>query len=273
MTVEMTGDYPAEPEEDCLRISYARINHSQPAQKAFKLGLDIANDGGGPVPIWYDALNGNASGFKETTTNMENLKKHLHLDRVLRINDRGCFSAKIAARTREQGFHLISSISWTSRHERLFLECASKGIAWERLSYLSQMEKRKKDPSRQRGYQAFEIDFPSQYQRVSYPFRLIFVKSDGKIQRDKKSRDKHLRWIEKELAQLRGHLGHPRNQNRPQLMKRLQRILARYPEGKYYQVKISPAEGSVKEMEVIIGRKAFRQTEQLDGLNVIFILD
>jgi transposase len=131
------------------------------------------------------------------------------------------------------------------------------------------MEKRKKDPSRQRGYQAFEIDFPSQYQRVSYPFRLIFVKSDGKIQWDKKSRDKHLRWIEKELAQLRGHLGHPRNQNRPQLMKRLQRILARYPEGKYYQVKISPAEGSVKEMEVIIDREAFRQTEQLDGLYVM----
>lgn len=267
-TVQMTGEYPGE-ETDPIRISYTKTHPQQPAQKSFKLGLDIANDGQGPVPIWYESLDGNASGFEATISNMENIRKHLRLDRVIRINDRGCFSAQNVALTREQGFHLISSISWTSRHEQLFLELTTEGIPWAGLSYLAQGERRKKDPVRRRGYAAFEIAQPVQYGNSSYPFRLIFVKSDGKIERDRKARTKHLSWIKEQLAHLQSHLGHPRNQNRLQLMGRVERILRRYQEGKYFKVNLSPEAGPVKQLEISVDTESLSRAEQLDGIYVI----
>jgi hypothetical protein len=49
-------------------------------------------------------LDGNADSFEATIKNMENLKEHLKVDRIIRISDKGCFSAKIVAETVKQGF-------------------------------------------------------------------------------------------------------------------------------------------------------------------------
>jgi hypothetical protein len=66
--------------------------------------LNVANDGKGPVPIFYESLDGNADCFNATIKNMENLREYLKVDRIIRISDKGCFSSKIVAETVKQGF-------------------------------------------------------------------------------------------------------------------------------------------------------------------------
>ncbi|MDI6704338.1 MAG: DUF4277 domain-containing protein [bacterium] len=115
------GDYENQ-EEQYIKIVYAKTKKSEMARKSAKIGINIANDGKGPVPIFYEPLDGNATGFEATIENMENLKKHLKLDRLIRINDRGCFSEKIVAKTRRMGFHLISSIAWSPTYESILTQ-------------------------------------------------------------------------------------------------------------------------------------------------------
>ncbi|MEW6007191.1 MAG: hypothetical protein AB1595_03435 [bacterium] len=68
---------------------------------------------------------------------MENLKKHLKLDNILRINGRGCFNPEVAIKTMDSGFSFINSIKFTESYKRLFFECIKSGITWQLLSYLS----------------------------------------------------------------------------------------------------------------------------------------
>ena len=70
-------------------------------RKSIKVGLDVANDGKCPVLIFYEALDGNSSGYVETIRNMENLKKCMKLDRIVRILeyfDVYCYSDAVIGR-------------------------------------------------------------------------------------------------------------------------------------------------------------------------------
>ena len=120
-----TGAYDNQTEE-YIKISYTKSRPSDSAFKAVKIGLNVANDGKGPVPIFYESLDGNADPFEATLRNMENLKEHLKGDRLLRISDKGCFSAKIVAETVKQGFDLIASMKLTEHYRELLED------AWER---------------------------------------------------------------------------------------------------------------------------------------------
>jgi signal-transduction protein with cAMP-binding, CBS, and nucleotidyltransferase domain len=57
---------------------------------------------------------------------MENLKEHLKVDRIIRISDKGCFSAKIVAETVKQGFDLIASMKMTEQYIKLFFDSWQK---------------------------------------------------------------------------------------------------------------------------------------------------
>jgi hypothetical protein len=73
-----TGAYDNQTEE-YIKISYTKSRPSdseftslqgKPAFKAVKVGLNVANDGKGPVPIFYESLDGNADCFNATIKNM-----------------------------------------------------------------------------------------------------------------------------------------------------------------------------------------------------------
>jgi hypothetical protein len=64
-----TGAYENQTEE-YIKISYTKSRPSDSAFKAVKLGLNVANDGKGPVPIFYEPLDGNADSFEATIKNM-----------------------------------------------------------------------------------------------------------------------------------------------------------------------------------------------------------
>jgi len=129
----------------------------------------------------------------------------MKLDRIVRINDRGCFSAKILAETKKAEFDLISSVKFTADLEKI-VRNAINSATFERMSFMGENQKRK-DPNEQDGYSAFELDHEFSYKEEKYPVRLIIVKSDGKVKRDQKNRRKHCEAIENELNELASKLG------------------------------------------------------------------
>lgn len=107
--VHFEGAYEGQTDE-FIRITYTKSGKGKPAQKALKVGLNVANDGQGPVPLFYEPLDGRATGVAATLQNMDHLKQSLPVDHLLRISDKGCCSAKIVAETQRQGFDLIASL-------------------------------------------------------------------------------------------------------------------------------------------------------------------
>ena len=62
------------------------------------MGVNLANDGKGPVPFFYHSADGSANGHIAVAKNLQHLLKYLKPKRLLMVTDRGCFSAEHAIR-------------------------------------------------------------------------------------------------------------------------------------------------------------------------------
>ena len=242
---------------------------SDSAFKAVKVGLNVANDGKGPVPIFYESLDGNADGFEATLKTMENLKAHLKVDRLLRISDKGCFSAKIVAETVRQGFDLIASMKLTHRYRELLEEAWESGQDFTLLDYLSQNQARKKDPSQQDRYAAVEVGSSLPYGQREYPMRFLFVRSDGKLKRDRKRREKHRAKTETELTLLKEKAGMPYHRDPEKLQSKMDRLLKRYPEGAFLEIDIQTSDGKVVSLEYTWDEAALAKQARWDGIYLL----
>ncbi|MDP1814630.1 MAG: hypothetical protein Q8K92_09310 [Leadbetterella sp.] len=200
--------------------------------------MDVAKDEYGQVPIYYEDLSGNASSTAVTIQNMENLQKHLKPDHIIRISDRGCFSPKVAIKTKESGFDYISSIDFSKSYKDLFFECASSGIVWENLTYLS-INQQKKEKEDRDYYYGYETKKNLEYNGRTQLMRTIFIKSNGKLKREKKTETKRLTFINKGFERINEKIGHPHYRTTKEVEKRIATVLSKYPDyGKLYSYEI-----------------------------------
>ncbi len=263
-----TGAY-ANQTEAYIQISYTKSRPSDSAFKAVKVGLNVANDGQGPVPIFYEALDGNADPFEATIKNMENLKAHLKVDRIVRISDKGCFSAKIVAETVKQGCEVIASMKLTEPYRELLEAAWQSGQEFVLLEYLSQNQARKKDPSKQDRYYGLEVESSLTYGQREYPMRFIFVRSDGKLKRDSNRREKHRAKLEVELTVLSEKVGMPYYRNPEKLQGKLDTLLKRYPEGAFLHIDLQTSEGKAVALEYHWDEAAVAQAARWDGIYLL----
>jgi len=263
-----TGAYDNQTEEH-IKINYTKSRPSDSAFKAVKIGLDVANDGKGPVPIFYEPLDGNANCFEATIKNMENLKEHLKVDRIIRINDKGCFSAKVVAETVRQGFDLIASMKLTGGYLELLEDAWQRGEDFTLLDYLSQNQARKKDPSKQDRYYGLEVESSLSYGKKEYPMRFIFVRSDGKIKRDRNRRQKHIAKIEDEINLLKEKAGMPYYRDPQKLQAKIEELRKRYPEGRHLHIELVSSGGKAISLDYKWDKAALQRQARLDGIYLL----
>lgn len=263
-----TGAYDNQTEE-YIKISYTKSRPSDSAFKAVKVGLNVANDGKGPVPIFYESLDGNADPFEATIRNMGNLKQHLKVDRIIRISDKGCFSAKIVAETVRQGFDLIASMKLTEQYRELLEDAWQRGQDFTSLDYLSQDQARKKDPSEQDRYYGLEVEGSLTYGQREYPMRFIFVRSDGKLKRDRNRREKHMAKIEAEVNLLKEKVGMPYYRNPEKLQSKIDKLLKRYPEGASLHIDIQTSNGKAVSLDYNWDEAAVAEAVKWDGIYLL----
>jgi transposase len=116
-----TGQYDHQSESPSLlpelkpfKIEVGR--HARPGLdiKEAQVGVDLANDGKGPVPFFYHSADGSANGHIAVAKNLQNMLKYIKPKKLLLITDRGCFSAEQAMDlVRKHHFDFISSLTWT----------------------------------------------------------------------------------------------------------------------------------------------------------------
>lgn len=263
-TVTLEGEYEDQAPGH-IRIEYAKTSKAT-AQKAFQVGLNVANDGEGPVPIMYEPFDGNLSGFVATVTNMERMKSLLKIDRLIRISDRGCVSAKIITETKAAGFDVIASLKFSSSLQKKVIDALFKGVVFERLEYQALNQLRRVGGGD--GYEAFELEHEVEYQGKRCPVRLIVVRSDGKKKRDEKRRDKHMRWLEVKFEELRGKGGKWHTELR--VRRWLKKVLSKYEEGEIYDFKIEfDKAGWLSNFSYWIKAEALRSAQLLDGIYLL----
>jgi len=160
------------------------------------------------------------------------------MDRIIRISDKGCFSAKIVAETVKHGFDLIASMKLQEQHIKLLEAALLQGQDFILLDYLSQNQGRKKEPSEQDRYYGLEVKNSLTYGIKEYPMRFIFVKSDGKIKRDRKRKEKQRAKIETELQNIQEKVGMPYYREPKKLKAKIDKLCQRYPEGKHLKIEL-----------------------------------
>jgi len=256
--------------EEYIKISYTKSRPSDSAFKAVKVGLNVANDGKGPVPIFYEPLDGNADCFNATIKNMANLKEHLKVDRIIRISDKGCFSAKIVAETVNQGFDLIASMKLNEKYSLLVEDSLQKGHHFTLLDDLSISQARKKDPSRQDRYYGMSVESSLTYGNKEYPLRFIFVKSDGKSKRDRNRREKQIAQSETEIFTIQEKVGMPYYRDPQKIKAKIENLCKRYKEGKHIKVELLTSDdGKAISVNYKWDKEAIEKEAIFDGIYLL----
>jgi transposase len=200
---------------------------------------------------------------------MENLKNHLKVDRIIRISDKGCFSAKIVAETVKQGFDLIASMKLNEQYIKLLEEAMLRGQDFTLLDYLSQNQARKKVPSEQDRYYGMDVENILTYGIKKYPMRFIFVRSDGKIKRDRNRREKQIKKIEAEINILKEKVGMPYYRDAKKLQAKIDLLCKRYPEGRHLQVELLTSDGKAISLSYKWDKGAIEKEARLDGIYLL----
>ncbi len=223
-----TGEYDDQspspsllPEQKPFKIEVGR--HARPGNdsKEAQVGVDLANDGKGPVPVFYHSADGSANGHTAVAKNLQHLLKYLKPKKLLIITDRGCFSAEYAVRTvRKHHFQFISSVTWTEELATLYDQKQPK---MKEASFLSMKEHHKREQGHPEGtwerYRIGEIPYritftpkptaPQDQQPAAKPkpesirARLIFVHSTANMKICRKTREKYTGKITEGLEKIR----------------------------------------------------------------------
>jgi len=145
-----TGEYDEQSDDPSLlpdlrpfKIEVGR--HARPGDdiKEAQVGVNLANDGKGPVPFFYHSIDGGANGHTAVAKNLQHMLKYIKPKSLLMVTDRGCFSAEHAVRiVRKHHYHFISSLTWTDDLAKLY---DKKKPQMKESPFLSIRENRKRE--------------------------------------------------------------------------------------------------------------------------------
>lgn len=278
-----TGEYDEQSESPSLlpelrpfKIEVGR--HARPGDdiKEAQVGVNLANDGKGPVPFFYHSADGSANGHTAVAKNLQHMLKYLKPKRLLMVTDRGCFSAEHAVRTvRTHHFHFISSLTWTNDLAELY---DKKKSQMKESSFLSIKEKRKREldmpeDSWER-YSIAEMPYKVTWEqkveeesedasgnkikkkktkKVSIRTRLIFVHSTADMKVCRKTRVKYTERIKGGLAKIQQSVDNGYLKDIPTVHKRVDALYGKKQARNYFTYNV--AELSAKQTRSLPPRR------------------
>lgn len=137
---------------------------------------------------------------------------------------------------------------------------------WQKLSYVP-ISQASKDEKEQDRYYGFEIGHRVSYGGKSFPTRIIFILSDGKLKRDKKSHEKKLSRIEGGLKDIQSKIGKPHYSREDLIRKKIEKLLGKYPKyGEIFEVEVLNEDGRAKGLSFSIDEDKLKEIESLHGV-------
>ncbi len=134
--VDLVRPYADDPP---AHITYG---HAADGTKMIHVGLTVACDALGAVPVFGHAIDGNGNGHTAIAEQLDLLHEHWPRRRRLLASDRGTFSARHMARCQREGFDVLCSAPWDDY--RALYDAHRNRLLWRRASYLSLEQQRRR---------------------------------------------------------------------------------------------------------------------------------
>ena len=243
-----TGEYDNQSESPSLvpelkpfRIEVGR--HSRPGQyvKEAQVGVNLTNDGKGPLPFFYHSANGSDNGHTAIAKNLQNLLKYIKPKTLLMVTDRGCFSAHYAVQVvRHHRFHFISSVTWREEFAELF--DTHKPMMREAL-FLSLKEQQKRERGHPEAtwerYYIGEIPYKITHNDESIRARLIFVRSTADMKISRETREKYTQILHRGLEKIKQSVENGRITDIDAVYKKINTLFGKKGAQKYFSFKVA----------------------------------
>lgn len=272
-----TGEYNDQPESSAFlpeikpfKIEVGR--HARPGDniKEVNLGVNLANDGKGPVPFFFHSADGSANGHKAVAKNLQNMLKYVKPKRLLMVTDRGCFSAEHAVNiVQTHHFNFISSVTWKDEFAELY---DKKKPEMKEASFLSLREKRKRELGKPEDtwerYFIGEVPYKITWEpkekkepenssgektkkekpkKKSIRARLIFVHSTADMKVCRKTRKKYTKKIKEGLTKIQKSVENGFQKEVQAVIKRINTLYGKKQSRNYFTYKVAELTEEEKE--------------------------
>ncbi|MFH1184416.1 MAG: IS1634 family transposase [Chloroflexota bacterium] len=250
-----TGAYDHQSPDPALVAEIApfrieRGRHAGPGQdiKEAQVGVDLANDGKGPLPFFYHTADGSANDHIATAKNLQHLLKYVKPKRLLYIADRGCFSSGQAVELADKGFHFLYSVPWSQELATLYRD---RKPSMQEASFLSLAEKRKRELQQPEElwerYFVGEIPHTISHEKRSLAVRLVYVHSTADEKTCRAMREKYTEKIRLELEKVSRGVESGRLKEAKEVHKRIVKAYGRKDAQKYFSYEVCPLTPQEKE--------------------------
>jgi transposase len=218
-------------------------HHHDTDDLAFQIGQVAIVDPLGAVPVFAHVLDGNRNHHPAIHQTFELLRQHLPLPPHLRlISDRGTFSNEHLARLHRHGFAILCAANWSEY--RILYETNAEKLTWEKASYLSQEQQRRRKVSSDLPHEHYELAVhkhhiidPTTGREV--PVRLIFVYSTADERESRLRRQEQIATLKARLTDLQARLSRGHAQCTPQTIgTQVLRLLGKKEAARYFSWRI-----------------------------------
>lgn len=266
-TVELFGAYenqaPAGTEPAGPQPAYGHTKSGRSDVKQILLGMSVTRDGG--VPLVHQPQDGNTA---ESTTHLQNLRE---LRTILPKSD-FVYIADTKLDTEENllAIHagkgkFLCGGAFLSHWQEMFIRNRKK---LRPIDYSPKSQEQLPAAERDQ-YQAFELDERLEGEvdgrRVVLNYRVLFVSSEAKARQQSQTRERHLEKIRAELEQIEKNLNKYSLTSREVIVRRLEKLKARYAEGKMLDYEVGGRAGRFTLTWKINPHKLAR-AQQLEGV-------
>ena len=285
-------------EEDTIRsddqLSAAHITKGRATDDAPKgslmvhAGLCTYVDELGPLPLFGHTVDGNQNGRKAIDEQLALIVKHLQLNKLTMISDRGTFSAGHLLRLQTEGFNAICSAPW--QEFRNLFDQHRKKLSWKKATYLSIEQQRRRNRASELPQEHYELAglrhrLKDDVSKQEIPCRVIFVFSTADQKIVRKQRQKHIDKILDGLQKAQKNVARDGPYSDEESVKRrIARLMGTKDVAKYFSWKMveltkqqrdtlpAPSRGNRRpthRFEFTFDKKAVKADEEYDGYSVL----
>jgi transposase len=237
------GEYDNQHEAiDLLNVRRGRHSRGSPSVKEAQVGVNVASDGLGSVPIFFHTGSGNEQHRTLAARNLEKLQDHLRPKRLLLIEDRGSFSREHGFRIDKDGFHFIAALPWSQELQRVAIGIPKDDFAESRFLSIAETRKRQaaKPASSWESYRLAERPrtwkHPDRKNPAQMAVRIVFVHSSADAKAAKKARRKYTETIRQGLLAIQASVAKGcRNTDPVCVARRVAKVMGRKSAAKYFR--------------------------------------
>ena len=253
-------------------------------------GLCTVVDRFGPLPFFGHTVDGNQNGHTAVAEQFALMQKHLQPQKLTMYSDRGTFSAGMLRRLWDEGMHAVCSVPWGDFRD-LFEE-HRKSLSWERATYLSIEQRRRRESNSQLPQEHYELAVlkheimdADNKKLPPIPVRVIFVFSTADQKVVQQQRQKQIEKIKEGLKKLQQSVDDGnRNTDPRSVNRRIEKILGKKDAAKYFSWQMVPLTAAEKKklppvkrggrtpthrLIVSFDEAAVEKDEQYDGYSAI----